>query len=897
MAARGPKADAGQNPAAMSRTGVTPAASTASTSRGVASAKAAGAPAKRQRVSRACDQCRAMRERCDGAQPQCSSCVAQNRPCTYKTSPKKRGVQTGYIRTLELTLSSLLDEVPGCAEALDGLFSRQGEAQRLFNPETGGQQDLERQNKLHRRWNKSRARREINRILSADGTNGSQAMSDRGSDDGTDTDVGPGPRAGVSALLGLNRPPTSAAWSPSESTNPSPMTAGNTDDGSTVATPRSVLALPPNHRPLLDIYFSYTHCWFPILERRDLLQTAHQCEREALDPTSATAAALSESSAVAELWAVMALASYQHAASLGTGAPPGRESHGKPHQIYKMARRIIPLDDGPFEIQHARALLILALINIGQRKDTAARMQVSMARQVAEESSSRPNLQPENPRPGHTMADAVLVGCCILDAMSAIARTASARAGSGLPTAPAALAAPAPVHATHFCRASVPEEGLDEWQTWAPCGGFSAEHAPSERGPAYSLSTFNQLHHLMRAVQQQSAAPLALHDPPGSPFPSPANPTTNDLYALDTRALDQAIRYDLPSSSFIRANDQAVAPVPSAYVVRIAFIWAHIILSSKRAVTGVTQSLISTLADVVEQFIIRFGAAVTPPILVPIVQSVVESPEFMSAQRIVQQRWHVLVDVIESMWSLRPSRDTAGRPQPGDHVTGLGGPVPLGMAPLQSPGTGHASPIPGQYVQQYQAAPPLQHSPATGYTPPAVAHGYGYQQTPVSPHAQALALTAASSSATAAARLSAERNAYQMPALPTSHPTAAYTSNVPPPSLVKQNDSQPPSGTIYTGTPNNHALVQPSIPPPHPQQIQPISPITVGNVGFSALPAATQLPTFRSGLDYDSLLNDLASADYLERLDSDIGAQFITNLGYVPGSDNLGAVMREYSGL
>ncbi|EPE02462.1 quinic acid utilization activator [Ophiostoma piceae UAMH 11346] len=900
MAARGPRADAGQNSAAMSGTGATPAASTASTSRGAAGGKAATAPAKRQRVSRACDQCRAMREKCDGTQPQCSSCVAQNRPCTYKTSPKKRGVQTGYIRTMELTLSLLLDEVPGCAEALDRLFSRQGEAQRLFNPETGGQQDLERHNKLHRRWNKSRARREINRILSADGTSGSQAMSDRGSDDGTDTEVGH--RAGASALLSLNRPPTSAAWSPSEYTNPSPITAGNTDDGSTATTSRSVLALPPNHRHLLDIYFSYTHCWFPILERRDLLKTAHHCEREALDPTSGSATALSESSAVAELWAVMALASYQNAASLGspgaagTGAQSGRESLRKPQHIYKMARRIIPSDDGPFEIQHARALLILALINIGQRTYTAARMQVSMARQVAEESSSRSNPQPALPRSDHKIADAVLVGCCILDAMSAIVRTASAHAGSGLATAPSA-ATPS-VHATHFCMASVPEDGLDEWQTWAPCLGFSAENDLAERGPAYSLSTFNQLHNLMRVIQQQLAA--ALNDSPRSRFISPANFTTSDQYTLDTRALDQAIRYDLPSSSFIRANSQAAASVPSAYVVRIAFIWAHIVLSSKRGASGVTQSLIFTLADIVEQFIIRFGAAATPPFLVPIVLSVVESPDFVSSQRIVQQRWHVLVDVIESTWNRCPSRDTAGRPQPGDHIIGIGGPVPSGIAPLQSPDTRRASPVPGQYVQQYQTAPSIQHSSATGYAPAAVAHGYGYHQTTVSPHVQAHPITAASTSASATGRLSSERNAYQIPALPTSHPTAAYTSNGPPPSSVKQNDSPPPSGVIYTDTRSDHTLVQPNLPPPRPQQIQPITPNTVGNIGFGALPAATQLPmdtSFSSGMDYDSLLDDLASTDYLERLDADIGAQFMANLGYAPGSDNLGAVMEEYSGL
>lgn len=50
-------------------------------------------PQKRSRVSRACDQCRASREKCDGAQPNCQTCALQRRPCSYNEMPKKRGIQ------------------------------------------------------------------------------------------------------------------------------------------------------------------------------------------------------------------------------------------------------------------------------------------------------------------------------------------------------------------------------------------------------------------------------------------------------------------------------------------------------------------------------------------------------------------------------------------------------------------------------------------------------------------------------------------------------------------------------------------------------------------------------------------------------------------------------------
>ena len=70
-------------------------------------------PVKRTRVSRACDQCRSAREKCDGSQPHCQSCKGQDRECTYHEPPRKRGIQPHYIRTLELLLAWTLQSAPG----------------------------------------------------------------------------------------------------------------------------------------------------------------------------------------------------------------------------------------------------------------------------------------------------------------------------------------------------------------------------------------------------------------------------------------------------------------------------------------------------------------------------------------------------------------------------------------------------------------------------------------------------------------------------------------------------------------------------------------------------------------------------------------------------------------
>ncbi|EEU38491.1 uncharacterized protein NECHADRAFT_55236, partial [Fusarium vanettenii 77-13-4] len=56
--------------------------------------------AKRKRVSRACDYCRARKHRCDGRRPACSRCSATHQPCSYGSDIKKRGLPTGYVRAL-----------------------------------------------------------------------------------------------------------------------------------------------------------------------------------------------------------------------------------------------------------------------------------------------------------------------------------------------------------------------------------------------------------------------------------------------------------------------------------------------------------------------------------------------------------------------------------------------------------------------------------------------------------------------------------------------------------------------------------------------------------------------------------------------------------------------------
>ncbi|CAO3646166.1 unnamed protein product [Mucor hiemalis] len=62
---------------------------------------------KRQRVSKACEQCRRKKVKCDGVQAVCSNCMSLGLQCTYKESTKKRGPPKGYIEAIEGKLHRL----------------------------------------------------------------------------------------------------------------------------------------------------------------------------------------------------------------------------------------------------------------------------------------------------------------------------------------------------------------------------------------------------------------------------------------------------------------------------------------------------------------------------------------------------------------------------------------------------------------------------------------------------------------------------------------------------------------------------------------------------------------------------------------------------------------------
>ncbi|ORY04904.1 hypothetical protein K493DRAFT_377850 [Basidiobolus meristosporus CBS 931.73] len=94
---------------------------------------------KRQRVSRACDNCRRKKIRCDGDHPLCSNCQSFGINCTYNGTTKKRGPPKGYIEAIENRLyrmehilGGLVQGDPRTAETIMNEMQRLEEASANF---------------------------------------------------------------------------------------------------------------------------------------------------------------------------------------------------------------------------------------------------------------------------------------------------------------------------------------------------------------------------------------------------------------------------------------------------------------------------------------------------------------------------------------------------------------------------------------------------------------------------------------------------------------------------------------------------------------------------------------------------------------------------------------------
>lgn len=399
---------------------------------------------KRQRISQACDYCRKRKSKCDGLQPVCSVCRLFKKPCTYG-NVKKRGLQTGYVRGLESLLGLVLQHMPG-SEALIQSLLRHDYADVSFI-------DGEFMDRTTDQWRTSNLAKDLDVLLGSFDSESSHAVTSQGSR------LAPLPQVVRDAGC---LPPGSSGEQRIENTEPA-VPSDVSECYQEISPP--LLSFPDDLSDFVDLYFQTTQCWFPILERRDILRTMYDEDETAL----AHQPYKSMTGHRICLWAIIVYSS-KLKGNLRPSAIPGS------WQIQAHIWSTLMSNSQALDLGHIQAALILALHELNQGVVRSAwvltaqayRMQAILAGQGLE--------TPE--RKQH-----VFQGCLYLDTvLSALL---------GQP--------PLQSHRKYNGIPHIDENSVEEWESWTS-PSQTGLRGPKNRQPLRVLSTFNLLTHLMQKM-------------------------------------------------------------------------------------------------------------------------------------------------------------------------------------------------------------------------------------------------------------------------------------------------------------------------------------------------------------------------------------------------------------
>ncbi|KAI1262777.1 hypothetical protein F5Y18DRAFT_144034 [Xylariaceae sp. FL1019] len=759
-----------------------------------ASASTSATAPKRQRVSRACDQCRAAREKCDGIQPLCFACASQNRSCSWEEPKKKRGVQTGYIRTLEMALGWIFDKIPESEEALHGLLTHEGGQGRLL---FSGKDSASAGTRLCRRWRKSTVHREIERVLSGGDAAYARAANDSTPGDESDEEdlerrngrTSPGAELRIpmkTEVEGANAPPSDTR-SVDESVTPQVGNVADLSKSSLTYIPQLqppqppyIIVLPHNHWRLLDIYFSYTHCWFPILEKHEVLKTSYTYPDEGLPVPRDNADFVGH----AELWAALTLASYQERASeadVNVDSTSSARTQLNPGEMYQVARKLVPLEHELFEVRHVNALLLLTLVNIGCDDVQTAWFLIGVASRMSlslrlHESSSSANVRQSS----HTY-----MGCFILDTLI------SARLGL------------VPHLRADMAQVDLPrlDNDLDEWQPWMPCSDFGPSRQTSHpsRMPSHSVSSFRLLYRIHHGLSRQS------WDGPQATLQAA------DAFLSTLQNAVSQYGAEKPLSSCILSGERLTGQSPSTHLLRLSFLSAA---SRCRGFPNLHQAVLGC----VESYIGNFGICGLPPTFPVFMNLVIQHGQSDPPSAEERNRWKQAESAMESVWP-RPNRS---------------------RTPNMRANKSKAADYPNQPAAAFSVASNVQ--------------------------AQQSANAALFHSGTAMA-----------------HNPASF-------------------GSLYAQDHGTNALdfVHHTPTETHPVQFNGSSTAIVDFDDMDTVPGAPHFtasarPSFSSAaLDYDTILDDMASIDHTNMAESD--PQFMANLGLRPGTNFADVFSHDFMG-
>lgn len=450
----------------------------------------------------------------------CSTCSAARQPvtCTYEISSKKRGLREGYVRGMEILWGIALRKMDGLEELLLSVLNdnRNPLLQADDNSNSGPL----------RVWRKSCVTRALNKQLNMlEESRDSSAKRKRyvafldTDDDGDEVqeerkEKGGGVEGVYTVEDIMMELPNEVQeernekrggegvyhvediiMEPSSVFLPEQDHHINSQLGSSVVQPSGESSslqmvpvssgdeyqLPSYLGRLVDVYFSYTHCWFPILEKHHIRRLVYQYLRNNSEDNGANCATGKEDDISAViLWAIAALGAHQVSQSelwcINCGLPSSASE--LVWLYYKKTRSMIPAeeDEASFEVVHVQALLIIAILNMGYGNWSTSWLLVGKAIRIAI------NLGLDDPhRPAPTMENRrsvhVFWGCFVLDTLisAKIGRMPRLRREDieGIDL---------------LC-----EEGDEEWDSWLDCLQVYTAQKVDPGLPLFILSTFNRL--------------------------------------------------------------------------------------------------------------------------------------------------------------------------------------------------------------------------------------------------------------------------------------------------------------------------------------------------------------------------------------------------------------------
>ncbi|POR31402.1 4-hydroxyphenylpyruvate [Tolypocladium paradoxum] len=474
----------------------------------------------RVRVTRACNECRKRKDRCDGQWPTCRSCLGAGRLCSYNPS-KKRGLRTGYVRALETLLGLIFSTVEGSEQWLSDFLEEKGTRSTLYFKVTASLTGRDSVDSLLGAWRGSAISTQIEQLLS-------QSESVEDDEDGESTNTFDGRVVRALCLVTTGRGEQEAGHlnnldgalehplspintdctppAPAASRSPKPATVSHADlqpvidrvsaeaaspmasmtlcscakaalqpPGHTVPVKRNLGQLPPNWSRLLDHYFAHAHCWFPISQKHDLLRTSYLLANEGSGPEPPEALPRGD---VAFLWAVLAYSSHETDGE-NTLHDQNLSGQGLSQAFYAKAMDLVADEHAGLELGHVRALLVLALLQVHRGKHLAAWLAVGRAVYAASSLNILPCKSRSTPAHHNEGTRRTLLGCFALDALMA----------SQLGTRPYYQ------HSDIAAIGLLPTDGMEEWEPWCPSTQSDKaspnSHLRPRQAPGHILSTFN----------------------------------------------------------------------------------------------------------------------------------------------------------------------------------------------------------------------------------------------------------------------------------------------------------------------------------------------------------------------------------------------------------------------